>query len=133
MFKLKNGQEVIQTSPHGAKFSDGTVYEPSAEEIKKIENTWVKTLNVKRKFQKIQGFLVPTTNSTQSLMNEGLEALRFYKDKNVLILVSFMVLSALKEMGIRDEFPYVVGMNATKETARSAPQNKVIDTENFAY
>jgi hypothetical protein len=133
MFRLKNGQVVIQTSPHGGKFSDGTVFEPSKEDIEEIKATWVKWLNVKREFETVDGFLVPTTKSTQSLSAEGVKALEKYRDKNALILVSFMILSALKEMGVRDEFPYVVGMNATKETARSTPQDKVIDVENFAY
>jgi aspartate 1-decarboxylase len=133
MFELQNGQKVIQTSPHGAKFSDGTIFKPSVEEVEEIKTTWVKTLNVNRQFERVDGFLVPTTKSTQSLSEEGVAALEHYKDKDVLILVSFMVLAALKEMGIRDKFPYVVGMNATRETARSAPQDKVIDVENFAH
>jgi len=132
-FELKNGMEVIQTSPHSVRFSDGTEFIPTSAGIDIIKDKWVILLNVKREFTVVPGFIVPTTKSTQRLSDEGVDALRSFKNDGCLVLVSFMILAALKEMGIRDEFPYVVGINATKETSRSAPQDKICDVNNFAY
>ena len=47
-----------------------------------------------------------------------------------LVLVSFQLLQALHDGGLR--LPNVVAFNSTPETARSAPDQKVVDVNNWS-
>lgn len=131
---LTNSTEVILTSFHGMKFSDGTAFCPSEDEIAKIKSDWV-VLTVNRSFQKVGSINGMTINtSRQKVSDEGLNKLKDVSERypNDLILVSFLVLSALKEQGELQNFPTVVAFNATKETQREVPQLKVVDINNWA-
>ena len=50
-----------------------------------------------------------------------------------IVLVSYMVISALKEMGTRKVFWNVLAMNSTPETAREIPEKKIVDIDNWAW
>ena len=65
---------------------------------------------------------------------DGVRALRRVSKKypEAIILVSFMVLDALDNDNYLKYFPLVLAANATKETSRSAPQDKVWDLDNFS-
>ena len=54
-------------------------------------------------------------------------------DRKPFFLVAFMVIDALIKMGLRDRFPRVICGNATKETQRSKPDEKVWDLMNMGY
>jgi hypothetical protein len=134
-FELKNGQVIFPTSGHGSRFSDGTVFEPSPEEIATIKNDWG-FMQVKPTFSPIALDLNVGVNSRGNFLAE--EVLHKMKDiqrenPTVLFLVPFMLISALKEMGIRNEFPHFLSTNATPETVRSAPQEKIWDVDNFSW
>jgi len=135
-FKLNSGLTVVPTSFHGSKFSDGTIFTPSQDQIDQIKADW-SCLTVKREFYEKYnlGKGCAVVASKQTVSDEGLEKLRQVQDslQEGIILVSFMLISALKEMGIRDEFPKVVATNATEETCRSQPQDKIWDIARFAY
>ena len=136
-FQLKNGVEVIPTSFHGSRFNDGTVFTPSDADIAQIKNDWGTVLRVQREFSPVEIPLngIAASSSSQNLSQEGLTFLeRVMKDhSNAIILVSFMVVSALREMGVRDKYPRVLAANATPETSRAKPDEKVWDINNFAY
>lgn len=134
-FTLSNGIKIIPTSFHGSKFSDGTVFSPSEEEIEQIKAEFA-CLTVAREFATkelpIQGISASTSWST--VTEDGLAKLRQVQKMNpeAIILVSFMIVDALCTMGIKDEFPLVLSTNATPATTRSAPQDKVWDIGNFS-
>lgn len=136
MFMLKNGTKVIQTSGHAAKFSDGTTFNPGPEEAQLIKEFW-EFLNVRRDFRQVEAPIpgLKLSTSSQYIDKDDLERLnKFLKNQpDCYILVSFMVISALREMGIRDKYPRLIAGNATKETSRSAPADKIWDIENMAY
>jgi hypothetical protein len=133
-FRLKNNVLVVPTSFHGSRFSDGTVFEPSQEQIEQIKSDW-SLLTIKREFEPVEGIPVPTSRSRQIISNEALAALKAaeFEPGNTVVLVSFMVASALHESGRRGNFPHVLATNATPETARSKPEEKIWDVGNFAW
>jgi len=135
-FTLKSGRMVIPTSFHGSKFSDGTVFDPSDEDVQAIKDFWG-SLTVAREFSSVKHAFsgIGVVESTQRVTDEALEKLREVQTNHpdAIILASFMLVSALKEMGIRDEFPQVLCTNATEDTKRARPQDKIWDVERFAW
>lgn len=136
LIELKNGCKLVQTSGHGCKFSDGTDAEFTPEQAEEIKNFW-SFLNVKRDFKAIPAPVpgLKLSTSSQYISATDLQKLDGFLEANpdVYVLASFMVISALREMGIRDNYPRVIAGNATRETSRSAPADKVWDIENMAY
>jgi len=128
---LKDGRKIILTSNHGFKFSDGTEF-PGLP--KDFPMDFLDALAVKREFREVSAALPnKATESRQSLPKEALDILSKLSMEADIILVSFMVISALKEMGIRNLYPKVLAFNATPETTRSSPQEKVVDITNWAW
>jgi hypothetical protein len=123
---LKNGERVIITSSHGYKFSDGSIAENGAskEAAEKIK--------VKRSFTKIRERVF---ESEQELTSESLKILEKLNNKGNWVLAPFFVVSALHSMGLREDprFNNVVAYNATAETKRSRPDQKVVDIDNWAW
>ena len=136
MFTLVNGTKMVQTSGHGASFSDGTIFSPSEEEKIEIQN-YYKFLQVDRTFSEVPAPIpgLKLSHSSQEISSENLRRIRelvnTYPD--VYFLVSFMVISALNEMDLRDNFPTLIAGNATRETSRAKPDEKIWDVENMAY
>lgn len=136
-FKLASGVEVIPTSFHGSKFSDGTVFEPTPEEITQIKKDWA-VLTVDRRFSPVVDLPVGASSSKQSVKADGLakldEVLSAHPGRTI-IMASFMAISALHDMGpeIRAKYARVLATNATLETCRNAPDQKIWDVNNFAY
>ena len=145
--KLKDGTKILITSPHlpkegnpsHMKFSDGSVFSPTREEAENIRSfyssltvTGLRGENDIVVFKKgSRAFVRPTL----SISEEGLNFLRSLQNEigeDDLILVSFPIISALKEMGLKDEFLKVVSFFATKETQRAIPKEKVIDVDRWS-
>jgi hypothetical protein len=123
---LKNEERVAITSPHGFKFTDGT------EAIEGASREATDMITVERQMVEVRPRL---TASKLSLGEEALATLADLNQQAEWVIVPFMVLSALREMGLRDDprFSNVVAYNATAETRRLAPQDKVVDIDNFAW
>ena len=137
LITLENGTKIFQTSAHGCKFSDGTNFDPSPEQCDKIKSFW-SFLQVKRTFSRISFDEIPGVNVSESKQEMTVDALAMMtalqsEFTDCIFLVSFMVVSALKEMGIRNQYPRWLAANATPETSREAPDRKVWDINNFAY
>jgi len=67
---------------------------------------------------------------------KGIKQIDFLKELSVMadiVIIPFPVLTAIREQGIRLEFPNCVAFNATPETMRSAPDEKVVDISNWSY
>ncbi|MDD4289840.1 MAG: hypothetical protein PHH83_01005 [Patescibacteria group bacterium] len=129
--RLVNGLVVVVTSKHSFSFSDGSKFEGISEDF---PQEFLKALRVDREFRVVQDSPFRATESTQRLSNEVLSLLRELSEKADIVLVPFMVIGAMKEMGIRSEFPKVVAFNATPETARVADvSQKVVDCDNWAW
>lgn len=137
---LSNTQKVIQTSAHGCKFSDGTDFNPTEEEKKEMSSYW-SWLKVERTFSKRDASKfkegIGISSSSSRLSDETLAKLRQLSQDNpdAIVLVPFMVIDALWKMGqnVRDSVPNVLAANATAETSRAMPQDKIWDTMNFSY
>jgi hypothetical protein len=123
---LKNGEVVVITSSHGYKFSDGSIAENGAskEAAEKIE--------VKRTFSQVRERVF---ESKQYLTPESLLILEKLNNKGNWVLVPFFVVSALHSMGLREDprFTNIVAYNATAETKRSRPSEKIVDINKWAW
>ena len=127
---LKDGRKIAITSKHSFKFSDGTEFRLPED----FPLDFVDALTVQREFRNIPEALPnKASESVQKLSDSSLKILRELKLKVDIVLVSFMIISALKEMGIRDNFSAVLAMNSTPETAREVPEKKVVDIDNWAW
>ena len=125
---LENGTTILVTSPgHGFKFSDNTVAQAQEKEV-------CDKLTCERVSGTVRVLNGMNLNETRMVLSD--ESLQFLKEIAAmadLILVPFMVLNALREQGMRGNYPNVVAFNATTETQRSAPADKIIDIGNWSY
>ena len=126
---LANGLTVITTSPgHGARFSDGSVAEPQTKEVCDLLTCDRVTTD--------RGEFAPGIGKVELRMilnSKGQEALRLLCERADIVLIPFPVLTALREQGIRAEFPNAVAAIATKETERSSPQEKIWDVTKWSW
>jgi Xaa-Pro aminopeptidase len=89
---------------------------------------------LKRDYRKIGEIRGMPLNEVRMVLDDNqLEALRQIAKIVDIVLVPFPVLTSLREQSIREQFPNVVAFNATTETQRSAPQDKVVDVNNWSY
>lgn len=124
---LSNGATVCSLSPHGFKCSDGAEIPPQLDSI-------VKEFTLERKFQKKGEICGMEINEVRMVLgDEQIEKLRCLAASVDLVVIPFPMLVALREQGIREQFTNCVAFNATKETQRSAPNDKVIDINNWSY
>lgn len=124
---LTNGAVVCSLSPHGFKFSDGTESGPQDQEL-------VKQFTLERKFQKVTEIKGMILNEVRMVLSDlQLKELAVIASKVDIVIVPFPMLTALREQGIRASFPNCVAFNATPETQRSAPHEKVVDISNWSY
>jgi hypothetical protein len=125
---LVSGATVLVTAPgHGFKFSDGSIAEPQEKSVCDL----LTLKRVSRKKGEVKGMaLNETVLQIDHLQQEFLKGLCQQAD---LVLLPFPILAALREQGIRDEFPNAVAFNATAETQRAAPADKVVDINNWSY
>jgi hypothetical protein len=125
---LANGATLIVTSSgHRFRFNDGTECGPQEVEItQKLTCERVETF-----VGMVAGMRL---NSTEMILpKEGINCLYELAKQADLVMVSLPCMLALRAQGIRHEFPNVVAMNATTETQRSAPADKIIDIQNWSY
>lgn len=145
--ELKDGTKILVTSPHlpkegnpsSMKFSDGSEFSPTREEAEKIRGFYssltVIGLRGENDIVVLNKGSRTFVRPTLSISEEGLNFLRNLQNEigeDDLILVAFPVISALKEMGLKDEFLKVVSFFATKETQRAIPREKVIDINRWS-
>jgi hypothetical protein len=124
---LANGATLCSISLHGFKFSDGTESESQEKEL-------VDFFTLKRDYRKVGEIHGMPLNEVRMVLDEHqLEALRQIAKTVDIVLVPFPVLTSLREQSVREQFPNVVAYNATTETQRSAPQDKVVDVNNWSY
>lgn len=124
---LANGATVITVSAHPFTFSDGTVSLAQGEEV-------VKALTLQRQSALVGTIKGMRVNVTRMILSTDQQTLleNWCRQADV-VLVPFPVLTALREQGIRERFPNALAFNATKETMRSAPDQKVVDLDNWSY
>lgn len=125
--RLDNTATVIGVSNHGFKFSDGTECGPQDKDV-------VNALNLKRSFTAMPYIAGMKCNRmTMFLYKEQEELLTALSNMADLVILPLPVLLALRESGIRDQYPNCVAFNATPDTMRSAPDEKIVDINNWSY
>ena len=126
--KLVSGATVLVTSPgHGFKFSDGSESGPQDRDV--CDKLTCK--RVSRKVGEVKGMALNETRMT--LDEQQLAYLGELCTKADLVLVPFPVLQALREQGVRERFANAVAFNATSDTQRAAPSDKIVDIQNWSY
>ena len=124
---LANGATVITTSHHEFVFSDGTKAEPQTREV-------CDRLTLRREATKVREIQGMALNQLRMLLSEEQqEFLAQLCAAADIVIVPFPVLSSLREQGIRERFPNAVAFNATPATQRSAPNEKIVDLNNWSY
>ena len=121
---LANGATLLHLSLHSFKFSDGTETGGQDKEL-------VEKFTLKKKFEvlrDIKGMKVTKTSFVLDRQQEN--ELITLSSKVDIVLVSFQLLQAVYDTGLR--IPNVVAFNSTPETARSAPDQKVVDVNNWS-
>jgi len=124
---LANGATVMSLSPHEFRFSDGTVAPPQHPDV-------VALFTLARDFRevrRIKGMAV--VEMAMRLTIDGQVGLGYAANMVDIVIVPFPVLTALREQGIRNSYPNCVAFNATQETQRSSPTEKVVDIEKWSY
>ncbi len=124
---LASGATIMSLSPHGFKFSDGTESEPQDSDL-------VKAFTLKREYVACEPVAGMGVNSMKMVLSEEqLSKLAELASSVDVVIAPFPVLVSLRESGIRDSYPNVLAFNATAETMRSAPQDKIVDINNWSY
>jgi hypothetical protein len=124
---LASGAKVMSLSGHSFKFSDGTVAEPQT-------GFYVNFFTLKRVTKKITTIRGMAVNAINMVLDEKqLNLLEHLSSKADIVLLPFPVLTALREQGVRGTYPNCVAFNATAETQRSAPADKIVDINNWSY
>ena len=123
--KLNNGSSVIITSLHGFVFSDGSVCEGQDKEI-------CDALTLKRVNEKICEINGMSVNRVNMVLSTEQSLFLFELSKKAdIVIVPFPVLSAMRESG--KVFPVnIVAFNATADTQRSPPSEKIVDINNWS-
>jgi len=134
---LANGTTVAITSNHDYNFSDGTNFLISEFDGAKTFN---EALTVEDIDKEILIGTIPAVHTTKRLPEAAVNILRSFckSDSIYLVLVPYQVVAALYDMereGMtrRDYWRKVVAYNATPETRRSRPDEKIVDTRRWSY
>ena len=136
--KLFNGETVAITSKHGYTFSDGSSCQEemnAAAANNSISFDYLDKIVVKRKFTPAPLALpIKATMSVSELSENSLWYLKELSRRVDVVLVSFMAIDALKQMGIRNQYPKVLAYNSTPETARvNSVTEKIVDLDNWGW
>lgn len=125
---LVSGATVVSLSPgHGFRFSDGTTAEPQ-------DAAFAAQFNLSRQLRRVGEIKGMPLNEVKMMLTEEQQTLLSEVCKEAdIVIVPFPVLAAMREQGIRDKFPNAVAFNATTETMRSPPNEKVVDINNWSY
>lgn len=143
---LANGLTILITSPHlpregdpdPLRFSDGTEFAPSRETAQKIKDEIAKNLTISGLREDAGGEIVREENGIRfervklSLPDSTVQFLKSLQSAADLVLVGAVVIQAIRESGLADQFPKVVAQFATAETARNVPSEKVIDVTRWS-
>lgn len=125
--KLDSGATVVSLSAHPFRFSDGTETQGQDPEL-------VSKFTLQRVYESRPPIAGMGVNTMKMILSDSqlVDLAKLCSLVDVVIL-PFPVLTALREQGVRDNFPNALAFNATAETQRSAPNDKVVDIDNWSY
>ena len=122
---LANGSKLVHLSKHKFRFSDGTEAEPQ-------DSALVDEFTLKKDFQVVKQ--INGMNLTRTKMVLTLEqATKLYQIacKVDILLLPFQLLQASSDFGFY-HCNNMVAFNSTPETARSSPDEKIVDINNWS-
>ena len=121
---LANNASLVHLSLHSFKFSDGTETTGQDREL-------VDKFTLKKKFEILREIKGMKVTKTSFVLDEQQKQEMTKLAQSVdVILVSFQLLQALHDSGLK--LPNVVAFNATPETSRLQPDQKVVDVNNWS-
>lgn len=121
---LANGVTVVHLSQHQFRFSDGTIAEPQDADV-------VSKFTLKKEFKVLREIRGMKVTRTAFVVDEQqMDELNKIAKSVDIVLVSFQMLQAIHDSGFH--FNNVVAFNSTKETARSSPEEKIVDIDNWS-
>jgi uncharacterized spore protein YtfJ len=124
---LTNGATIMPISLHGFTFSDGTTCQGQIPEV-------VNSLNLKRECKLKKTIKGMDVNEISMVLSEEQEEILLELMELVdLVIAPFPVLVSLRESGKRPLFCRIVAFNATSETMRLAPSEKIVDITNWSW
>ena len=125
---LANGASLVTFSPHGFKFSDNTECPPQLK-------TFCDFFTLSKKFEVVREFKgMKFTKTSFNLTLEQFQEIQNLKHHDIL-LMPFQLLQAVHDSefnSVLEPILNAVAFNATKETSRSNPQDKVVDINNWS-
>jgi hypothetical protein len=124
---LANGATVVTFSPHAFKFSDGTECAPQLKEFCDF-------FTLQKNFEIIRSVKgMKFTKTSFNLSQEQFDKIHSLDSFDIL-LMPFQLLQAVHEFSQQHLRAIVnaAAFNATKETSRSSPQDKVVDINNWS-
>jgi len=120
---LKDKRTIAILSPHEYKFSDGTVSFGSSI-------SFVKRLRAKIKFVPKVNKKVKATKMVPFLNAVQVDELKDISASNDIVLASNIFITALENIGVREEFKNVVFPRFKKRNKRT---EKIVDIDCFGY
>jgi len=124
---LKNKKTVMPISNHGFNFSDGTKCPSQKSEI-------VEALTLTRTFSKVGMIGKMNVNKVEMTLDEKQEELLMTLASMAdIVIAPFPVLLYFHLNKKRHLFPNVLAFNATSETQRGAPGDKIVDINNWSW
>ena len=128
-----NGKQVkiASLSPHPFKLSNGDVLPAQSKEVVDFFTLTRKKTSVY--VERITKLGMQVNSIEMPLTEEQHIALSKLGTKVDILIIPFPMLTALREQGIRHLHQNCVAFNATEETQRSAPNEKVVDLMNWSY
>jgi len=125
--ELKNGYLVMPISSHPFKFSDGTTSPSQLDEV-------VHSLTLQRTFRVVKKIGDMNVNEVTMITSVEQEKLLLQLQELCdIIIAPFPLIVALRVKGNRHFFPKLLAFNATDETRRSPPSEKIVDVNNWSW
>lgn len=123
--------KITSLSPHPFKLSNGDTLPAQSKEV--VDFFTLNRNKTSVYVHRIAQLGMQVNAISMLLTEEQHVALSELGMKADVVIIPFPMLTALREQGIRHLHQNCVAFNATQETQRSAPNDKIVDLMNWSY